>query len=93
MDHDEKYKKEIIRKLEILCPNAKDPTYIVEENSNESKRFFLVGEWVQHYSSMNKVLIEEEFKKNNWSPIPESKGDLSYLAAINKVMEETKHYQ
>jgi hypothetical protein len=92
VDHDEKYKEEIKRKLEALCPNAKNPELIVSENSNESKRFFSIDEWMHHYSSMNKILIEEEFKKNNWRPIPELKGDLAYLAALNRTMEETKHY-
>jgi hypothetical protein len=93
MDHDEKYKKEIIRKLETLCPNAKNPASIVGgDDDNEKKRLFLIDEWRHHYLSMNKVLIEEEFKKNNWSPVPELTGDLAYLAALNKVMEETKHY-
>jgi len=90
MDHDEKYKEEIITRLEALCPNAREPQRIVGENGKENERFFRIAELRDKYLSMNKVLIEEEFRTNNWSPIPELKGDLAYLAALNTVIEETK---
>ena len=90
MDHDEKYKEEIITRLEALCPNAREPQRIVEENGKENERFFRISALRNQYLSMNKVLIEEEFKTKNWSPIPELRGDLAYLAALNRVAEETR---
>ena len=42
------------------------------------------------FSKQHRVLIEREFQEKGWEPIPQSKEDLIYMAALNAVIEETK---
>ena len=86
--HEEKHKAEIINKLEFLCPNAKDLRF---EDPKEEHNFMRVQEAIGHYKSMHRVLIEDDFKKYGWTTIPEQEDDLVYLAALNSVIESSKH--
>jgi len=85
--HEEKYKKEIEEKLEFLCPNVKDLKF---DSSQEEESFSKIQTAMAYYRDMHVVLIKEEFKNHGWSPIPEQKEDLIYLAALNSTIDLVK---
>jgi len=85
--HEKKYEEEIIKRLEFLCPNARQ--YPRLKSEEEAKNFQAVESARLHYSAIHPFLIEDEFKEKKWTPIPESKEDLIYLAALNSVIEKT----
>lgn len=88
MGHEKKYEAEIIKRLEFLCPNIKDPQK--EKTEKERDNLSRIETMKTLFSKQHRVLIEREFQEKGWEPIPQSKEDLIYMAALNAVIEETK---